>query len=88
MATPAAPARPSFPMRLLFSLPVIGWFARDIARDTDNAVYAVVVLLTVLILAALKWGVFVFTLAALCAVPVIFLFFVYICWPFPSKSKD
>ncbi len=81
-----APLRPSPGMRLLYALPLIGWFARDIARDTDNAVYAVVVLLTVLILAALKWGVFVFTLAALAAVPLIFLFFVVISWPFGTRD--
>jgi hypothetical protein len=88
MATPAAPTRPSFGMRLLYAIPLLGRVAREIAEDRDNALYAVVIVFTLLVLAALKWGIVVFTLAALCAVPLIFLFFVVICWPFPAKPRD
>lgn len=79
--TPAATER----RPLLFALPVIGRFAREIAEDVDNALYAIVILFTLLVLAALKWGIVVFTLAALCAVPLMFLFFILISWPYSPK---
>jgi hypothetical protein len=78
------PTTPSRPLRVLYAIPLLGRIAREIAQDTDNALYAVVILFTLLVLAALKWGVVVFTLAALCVVPLIFVFFVVICWPFPK----
>ena len=71
----------------LYAIPVIGRMAREIAEDTDNAIYALVILFTILVLAALKWGVVVFTLAALAAVPLVFLFFIVISWPFDPKGK-
>ena len=45
--TPAATER----RPLLFALPVIGRFAREIAEDVDNALYAIVILFTLLVLA-------------------------------------
>lgn len=71
----------------LYAIPLIGRMAREISEDADNAIYAVVILFTVLVLAALKWGAVVFTLAALAAVPLVFLFFIVICWPFDPKRK-
>lgn len=78
---------PSRPMRLIHAIPVLGRIARDIAEDSDNALYAVVIVFTLLVLAALKWGVVVFTLAALAAVPLMFLFFIAISWPYGPKDR-
>jgi hypothetical protein len=74
--------RPPLTWRLLTAIPVVGRIAREISQDAENALYAVIILLTALILAAKTWGVFVFTLAGLAAVPVMFAFFIYISWPF------
>ncbi len=74
--------RPPFAWRLFYSVPVVGWIARDISRDAENVLYAVVILLTALVLGVMQWGLVVLTLTALCAVPAMFAFFVYICWPF------
>jgi hypothetical protein len=54
--------------RSLYAVPVFGWIARDIARGPDNLWYALVILLTVLVLAVKTWG-----LVALAAVPVMFM---------------
>lgn len=86
MAMMTAPtAAPSLGWRLFYAVPVIGWIARDIARDVTNLPYAVVILLTTLILAAQVWGPVVFTLTALAAVPFMFAFFIYISWPFRKE---
>jgi hypothetical protein len=86
MAMMTAPAtRPSLGWRLFYAIPFLGWIARDISRDVSNLPYAVVILLTVLILAAQVWGPVVFTLVALAAVPCMFAFFVYISWPFRKE---
>lgn len=84
MSTMSVPTRPSFGWRLLYAVPVIGWIAKDIARDVSNVPYAVVILLTALILGFQVWGPVVFTLTALAAVPFMFAFFIYISWPFRS----
>lgn len=82
-----APAhRPALGWRLFYAVPVVGWIARDIARDAENILYAVIILITALVLGAMTWGPVVFTLAALCAVPAMFAFFIYICWPFGPKT--
>ncbi len=47
---------------------------------------AIAVALVLVVLAALKWGAVVFTLAALAAVPLVFWFFLAIAWPGSSKS--
>lgn len=78
-------SQPSLGQRLFYAIPVIGWIARDISRDVTNVFYAVVILLTVLVLGAQVWGPVVFTLAALCAVPCMFGFFFWICWPFRKE---
>lgn len=78
--------RPALGWRLLYAVPVVGWIARDISRDAENILYAVVILITALVLGVMQWGPAVLTLAALCAVPVMFAFFIYICWPFRPKD--
>ncbi len=85
MATFDLPARPSFGLRLVHAVPVIGWMIRDVSRDLSNLPYAVVTLLTLLVLAFQVWGPVVFTLTALCIVPLMFAFFIAISWPFPAR---
>ena len=78
--------RPSLPMRALYAVPLIGWVAKDISRDVENAYYAVVILITLEVLAVMTWGLVALTMTALCMVPVMFAVFVYICWPFPPRK--
>jgi hypothetical protein len=64
--------------RGFFRLPVIGWIARDIARDPDSIWYALVILLTILILAVKTWGLVALTLTAVAMVPVMFVILIAI----------
>jgi hypothetical protein len=64
--------------RGLYSVPVFGWIARDIARSPDSIWYALVILLTVLVLAVKTWGLVALALSALAAVPVIFVLLIAI----------
>jgi hypothetical protein len=73
-------------MRVLYALPLIGWIARDISRDVNNVFYALVFVATTVILAIKIWGLVALTLTALAMVPLMFLFFVAITWPYPSKG--
>lgn len=59
--------------RGLYSIPVFGWIARDIARCPDNIWYALVILLTLLVLAVKAWGLVALALGALAAVPLMFV---------------
>ena len=87
MTMTATAARPTpLGWRLFFAIPVVGWIALDISRDAENILYAVLIGITALVLAVMQWGPVVLTLAALCAVPVMFAFFIYICWPFGPKT--
>lgn len=79
--TSAAPARPGPVLRVLEALPVLGWVVKDIRKDTDTIFYALVIALTLLVLAVMQWGLAAITITALAMVPVMFAFFVYICWP-------
>jgi hypothetical protein len=64
--------------RSFHSIPVVGWIARDIARDPDSIWYALVILLTVLVLAVKTWGVVALAMTALAAVPVMFVILIAI----------
>lgn len=55
-----------------YSVPVFGWIARDIAREPESIWYALVILLTVLILSIMTWGIMVLSLLAVAIVPVMF----------------
>jgi uncharacterized membrane protein len=59
--------------RGFFRIPVLGWIARDIARDPGNVWYALVILLTLLILAVKTWGLVALSLTAVAMVPVMFV---------------
>lgn len=70
MTTPA-PARPR---HWFHSVPVLGWIARDLAHGPDDTIwYALVIALTVLVLAVKTWGLVALGLTALAMVPVVFL---------------
>jgi hypothetical protein len=59
-------------------VPVIGWIARDIAQEPDSVWYALVIVLTLFVLAFATWGVMVLSLLALATVPVIFAIMILI----------
>ncbi len=48
--------RPALGWRLFYAVPVVGWIARDISRDAENILYAVIILITALVLGAMTWG--------------------------------
>jgi hypothetical protein len=64
--------------RGFFAIPVLGWIAKDISRGQENIWYALVILLTVLVLAVNTWGVMALSLAALAFVPVMFVLLIAI----------
>jgi hypothetical protein len=87
MTLPAAQTAPlPIGMRILYALPLVGHIARDISRDVNNVFYALVFFVTLVIMAVKIWGLAALTLAALALVPLMFLFFVMISWPYPSKG--
>lgn len=64
--------------RGFFRIPVVGWIARDIVRDPDSIWYALVILLTILVLAVKTWGLVALTLTAVAMVPVMFVILIAI----------
>lgn len=74
--------------RILYSTPVIGRIAREIAQDVNNVFYLLVVVITLEVLGVLLWGPVVLTLTALVLVPLMFLFFVVISWPGRARPRD
>jgi 4-hydroxybenzoate polyprenyltransferase len=53
----ASPTRPAWPARLFFAIPIIGTIAREVLfGDKDNIWYALVIVLTALILSIAQWG--------------------------------
>jgi hypothetical protein len=57
---------------LLYSIPVVGWVARDLNEGApDTIYYLLVTLLTLLVLAVMHWGIVALTMTALAMVPVI-----------------
>lgn len=78
LATP----RPLSPgRRALYAVPLIGRIARDIAHDVDAALYAVVIFLTLVILAVLTWGLPALVVTAVAMVPVIFILLIWVTLP-------
>lgn len=57
----------------LFRLPLLGWIARDLTRDFHgNIWYAVMIFVTLLVLAVKTWGLVALGLTALALVPIMF----------------
>ena len=67
-------ATPDAPRGLFYRLPVLGWFARDLARDFHgNIWYFLLIVVTLLVLAVKTWGLVALGLTAVAATPVIFV---------------
>lgn len=65
---------PPRPRGVIYRIPVLGWFARDLARDFHgNIYYLLVILLTLLVLAVKAWGPPALALTAVGATPVMFV---------------
>lgn len=55
-----------------YSVPVIGWIARDLIEGPEDTIYYLLVaLLTLVVLAVMQWGVVALSMAALVMVPVV-----------------
>lgn len=80
-AIPVVPARPGPVVRALEAVPLLGWVVKDIRKDTDSIFYALVIAITLLVLAVMQWGLVAITIVALALVPVMFALFIWICWP-------
>ncbi|GGE04573.1 hypothetical protein SAMN05421774_101771 [Gemmobacter megaterium] len=66
------------PGGILFRLPIIGRIARDIEREPDSVFYLIVGILSLLIIGTVQWGLPVLAMAALAAVPVMFVVLILI----------
>lgn len=62
-----------------YSIPVIGWIARDLKEGPEDTIYyLLVILLTLVVLAVMAWGIVALTMTALAMVPVIMVALVLI----------
>jgi hypothetical protein len=73
---PLSPGR-----RALYAIPVLGRIARDIARDVETVFYALVILVTLLVLAVQAWGLAALVVSAVAFVPVMFVLLIWITLP-------
>ncbi len=64
--------------RGLAALPLVGFIARDIARDVNMVFYLLTILATLLVLAVMHWGLVALTLTAVALVPVYFVILILI----------
>lgn len=62
-----------FAMKLLHATPLIGTIARDIQRDINSIYYALVILVTLVVLAVKIWGVVALAMTALAFVPIMLI---------------
>lgn len=61
------------PRHWFYSVPVLGWIARDVTHGPEDTIwYALVIVLTALVLAVKTWGLVALGLTALAAVPFAF----------------
>ena len=57
-----------------YAIPVFGWVARDLNEGPEDTIYYLLVaLLTLVVLAVMKWGIVALTMAALAMVPVVMI---------------
>ena len=59
-------------------LPIIGFIARDIARDINVVFYLLTIFVTLVVLAVKTWGVVALAMTALAFVPVMFVILICI----------
>lgn len=64
--------------RGLSALPLVGFIARDIARDVNVIFYLLTIFVTLVVLAVKAWGAVALTMTALALVPVVFVLLVLI----------
>ena len=64
--------------RGLAALPLIGFIARDIARDVNIIFYLLTILVTLLVLAVMTWGLVALSLTAVALVPCYFVILILI----------
>ena len=64
--------------RGLAALPLVGFIARDIARDVNTVFYLLTILATLLVLAVMHWGLVALTLTAVALVPAYFVILILI----------
>lgn len=60
-------------LRILYAIPLLGRIARDIAADKDSIYYALMIFVTVVVLAVKTWGLVALAMSALAMVPVMFV---------------
>ncbi|MGO4910252.1 hypothetical protein ACEN2J_18210 [Pseudorhodobacter sp. W20_MBD10_FR17] len=65
--------RPPLAMRILFATPILGHIARDIQKDINSIYYALVILVTLVVLGVKAWGVVALAMTALAFVPVVLI---------------
>jgi hypothetical protein len=75
------PRRLSPGRRALYSIPVLGRIARDIAQDVDSVFYALMILVTLLVLAVQAWGLAALVVTAVAFVPVMFVLLIWVTLP-------
>lgn len=73
MTATATAARPSLFMRAIHATPILGRIAREIAEDVNTVFYALVIVVTLVVLAVKLWGIAALAMAALAMVPVMFV---------------
>lgn len=62
-----------------YSIPVLGWVARDLKEgEPDTIYYLLVALLTFVVLAVKTWGIVALTMTALAMVPVVMVVLILI----------
>jgi hypothetical protein len=60
-------------MRILFATPFFGQIARDIQKDINSIYYALVILVTCVVLGVKAWGLVALAMTALAFVPVMLI---------------
>lgn len=60
-------------LRLLYAIPLLGRIARDIAADKDSIFYALMIFVTMVVLAVKTWGLVALAMSALALVPIMFV---------------
>jgi hypothetical protein len=81
MSLADSPRRSPMWQRLFFLVPIIGWVARDLIHgDESNIWYAIVLFVSLWLIAILLFGVPGLYIPAVLMVPVIFGFLILITW--------
>ncbi|MBT8412057.1 MAG: hypothetical protein KJP02_09705 [Octadecabacter sp.] len=86
MLTPLPPSLP-LAKRAFYSIPVVGWLARDVMYgDHDNIYYLLVIIATAVIISFSIWGLPALVIKALIAVPFYMLFLIVVASPWTPNE--